>query len=133
MAMKTQERGRIFLEAASKEGVRRKVLDYLLDLFKDVPRESIVDLFRKTPVVLIDNVPPSKAKTILADLERLGAVARFLPNPGRITRTENALTTIGFKEPFSPKAGPYDPPPIIFPDSEIGSKKFGHQIKAVFF
>ena len=71
MAMKNRKRGRIFLEAASGEEVRQKLLFYLC---------------RKTPGVLIDNVPFPKAKTMLADLERLGAVARFLPDPKPLSR-----------------------------------------------
>ena len=123
MAMKSQERGRIFLEAASKEEVRRKVLDYLLGLFKDVPRESIADLCRKTPVVLIDNVPPSKAKTILADLGRLGAVARFLPGPEPLINPENSPTAIPSPVHVSQKAGSSGPPPILFPASKVRSRR----------
>ena len=122
--MKTQERGRIFLEAASKEKVRQKVLAYLCRLFKKIPREEITDLLRKTPVVLIDNLPASKAKTILADLERLGAIARFLPNSESIIKPGNSSTAILSQGTPSSKAGPSAPSPIIFPSSRTGSKIF---------
>ena len=109
---------RIFLEADSKEEVWRKVLAYLMGLFRDVPHEHMTDLCRKTPVVLIENVSFSKAKTILADLGRLGAVARFLPDPKPLKKPKNPAAVIALPINVSQRAVLSDPPPILFPASK---------------
>lgn len=75
------------------------MLTYLLGLFKEVPRETIADLCRKTPGVLIDNMPVSKVKIILAEQRKLGATARFLPDPEPSEKPKNRALNQAFLIP----------------------------------
>lgn len=121
--MKKLKLGRIFLESASKEEIRRKLHDYLRKRFKDIPQERINDLLRKTPIVLIDGVPTSKATAILADLVQLGAVARFLPPAEDAQHSDTSANTAGPRDQSSLKGSSSVPFPILFSSTKAVSWK----------
>ncbi|MCG6916412.1 MAG: M48 family metallopeptidase [Deltaproteobacteria bacterium] len=71
--------GQLTLEALPDGKSEEAIVAYLAKFFKSVSRERLVGLVKKTPVVLSTNVSAATAKRIIAELERLGATALYIP------------------------------------------------------
>jgi len=81
--------GQLTLENVPGGKSEEAVASYLAKLFKSVSRDKLVGLVRRAPVVLSRNVPAATARKIIAELERLGATAVYVPNGSEhTTKTE---------------------------------------------
>ena len=87
--MDVVDRGQLTLENVPHGINQEAIVDYLAQLFKSVSRDKLVGLVAKTPVVLSRSIPAPTARKIIAELERFGATAVFVPNDLEEDRTKN--------------------------------------------
>jgi len=85
--------GQLTLENVPGGKREEAVASYLAKLFKSVSRDKLVGLVRRAPVVLSRNVSAATARKIIAELERLGATAVYVPNGSEQTRTREEKTS----------------------------------------
>jgi Zn-dependent protease with chaperone function len=78
--MNSAENGRLTLKTVPGGKDREAVIAYLAKLFKNVSRDNLAAFIKKTPAVLSRNVPDKAAQKIIAQLQKLGATAVYLPN-----------------------------------------------------
>jgi len=85
--------GQLTLENVPGGKSEEAIVDYLAKLFKRVSRDKLVGLVTRAPVVLSRNVPVTTARKIIAELEKLGATAVYVPNGSEKTRTTEKKTS----------------------------------------
>jgi hypothetical protein len=78
--MMGQDNGTLILKAVPTQKVRQDVGVYLTQIFKNAPRDRVLQLVEKAPVVLSKNIRANAARGIVAKLQNLGAIAVFVPN-----------------------------------------------------
>lgn len=71
--------GTLVLKAVPSGNVEEEVGAFLAKVFKNVSQQKVAALVKKAPVVLSKNVPAKAAGMIVANLEKLGAIADFIP------------------------------------------------------
>ncbi len=91
--MDVVDTGQLTLENVPGGKSEEAVASYLAKLFKSVSRDKLVGLIRRAPVVLSRNVPAATARKIIAELQRLGATAVYVPNGSEQTRTTEEKTS----------------------------------------
>lgn len=75
--------GKLILKSIPEGEAREKLFGYLAKLFNNPPRSKLEELAARTsknPVVLRKDIPQIKAEKIVSNLNKLGAVAVFLPH-----------------------------------------------------
>ena len=92
--MDAVDTGQLTIEAVPGGKSEEAVVAYLAKLCKSISQDKLVGLVRKAPVVLSRNIPAATAKKIVAELEKLGATAVYVPNGSEKTRAT--------KQPKSP-------------------------------
>ena len=75
-----EKSGTLTLDSVENHEAEEKVLEYLGRFFGNVPPAWIGLLVKRTPALLIDDIPANEAARLIADLNKLGATATFTPN-----------------------------------------------------
>lgn len=103
--MKQFMNGKWILENISDNNTKEKIIDYLSTFFKDTPKEKLVEIISKTPVIFANNLKESSAGTIIENLKQFGATASFIPetkNEVLANETQNKATaSISTEKSFS--------------------------------
>ena len=77
--MDVADTGQLTLESVPDKKSEEAIVAYLAKFFKSVSREKLVGFVKRAPVVLSRNLPAATAKKIVAELEKLGATAVYVP------------------------------------------------------
>ena len=85
--MDAVDRGQLTLENVPGGKGEDAIVTYLVKLYESISRDKLVALIKRAPVVLSRNVPAATAGKIIAELEKLGATAVYVPNGSDRTRT----------------------------------------------
>ena len=72
--------GRIVLEAIPDEQTRTRIIQFLTRISKNSTENQVAGLISKPPVVLAKDLPAEKGRALVAQFEKLGARARFIPS-----------------------------------------------------
>jgi len=81
------DRGQLTLENVPGGKGEEDIVAYLAKLYKGISRDKLVALIKRAPVVLSRKVPATTARQIIAELEKLGATAVYVPHGSEKTRT----------------------------------------------
>ena len=84
--------GSIILNDLSSVHARQRVAAYLARFARNIPRERIPGLLASAPVVLTHHTRASVARTVVRDLEQMGASAIFVPS--RNGKNKQRLSTM---------------------------------------
>ena len=86
--MDAVDRGQLTLENVPGGKSEDAIVSYLAKLYESISRDKLVALIKRAPVVLSRNLPAATAGKIIAELEKLGATAVYVPNgPGKTGTT----------------------------------------------
>jgi Zn-dependent protease with chaperone function len=85
--MDVVDTGQLTLENVPGGKSQDAIVAYLGKFYKTISRVELVALVKRAPVVLSRNVPATTARKIVAELERLGATAVYIPNSSGKTVT----------------------------------------------
>ena len=91
--MDVVDRGHLTLKNVPGGRSEEAIVAYLAKLYRSISREKLVGLVKRAPVVLSRNVPASTAGKIIAELEKLGATAVYVPNGSEKTGTTEEKTS----------------------------------------
>jgi len=91
--MDVVDTGQLTLENVPGGKSEEAIVAYLAKLFKSISRDKLVGLVKRAPVVLSRNVPATTARKIIAELEKLGATAVYVPNGSEKARTTEEKTS----------------------------------------
>ena len=91
--MDAVDRGQLTLENVPGGKGEDAIVTYLVKLYESISRDKLVALIKRAPVVLSRNVPAATAGKIIAELEKLGATAVYVPNGSDKTRTAGEISS----------------------------------------
>jgi putative nucleotidyltransferase with HDIG domain len=89
--VETTVRGNLILNSVPVGEIEQKVTEFLLQYYKNTPREKIGAMVRKVPVVLSRNVSRALGHAIVSGLNELGASASFVPKNGKPSQLEESV------------------------------------------
>jgi len=96
--MNLGETGQLTLESMPGGTNEEAIVAYLVKLYTSISRDNLIGLGKRVPVVLSRNVPAKTARKIIAELERLGATAVYIPNrpeKPKTTKQEKSAADLG--------------------------------------
>jgi len=129
--MVAQMNGMLVLNSIPNTEVEEKVKQFLSHYAKNVGSNKLEDLIKKTPLVLSKNADEKAAEAFVARLEKLGASARYIPEPTPPEETaveEEPQDKLDF-DPVSGKEDPEYPVTPALPDLEQKASWKAHLIE----
>ncbi len=79
------DRGTLILDAVPNSEVEQKIGVFLARHLKNIPSEKVAVMVKNTPVVLCKNISEKMGKFVVANLEKLGASATYVPEESVVT------------------------------------------------